>query len=268
MNEKRFDDEIDLFVLASFLRRNFLLVGACSVIGLAVSGVLAGKAPVVFEASAQLALAKVSKAGSDRIVTVVPLEPRDRFLFRMRSPAAFDMKLAASCSEGGTATREQLARSVRITAPAIPDDVISVSFSASAPEVAERCVTAVVKLIQEQQSTLALQSEAGIKAQIAASESQLADNLKLMESSQGSDWQKAIYLATRDDSNYLREKITNLNAQLQLDEPAQLLSPIYASPSPVSSDILKRMVVGLIAGVAVGIFAAIAKTWYGSRRMN
>ncbi len=43
-------------------------------------------------------------------------------------------------------------------------------------------------LIQEQQSPLASQSDDGIKAEIAASENQLADNLKLIESSQGSDW--------------------------------------------------------------------------------
>lgn len=268
MSEKRFDEEINLFVLASFLGKNVLLIGACSIIGLIAGSVLTSKAPVVFEASAQLALAKISTPGPSRTVAIVPVEARDRFLFRMRSPAAFDLKLAPSCSEDGTATREQLARSIRITAPATPDDVISISFSASTPELAERCVTSVVQFIQEQQSTLVSQSDAGIKAEIAASERQLADNLKFMESSQGSDWQKAIYLATRDDANFLREKITSLNAQLQFDQPAQLLSPIYASPSPVSSDSLKRMLVGLIGGFAIGVFAAIAKTWYSSRRIN
>lgn len=268
MSEKRFDEEINIFVLASFLKKNVLVIGACTVIGLIGASVLTSKAPAVFEASAQLVLAKISRPGPDGTVLVVPVEPRDRFLFRMRSPAAFDLKLAPSCSEGGAATREQLARSVRIIAPTTPDDVISISSSASTQELAERCVTSVVQLIQEQQSTLASQSEAGIKADIAASENQLADNLKLMESSQGSDWQKAIYLATRDDSNFLREKITNLNSQLRLDEPAKLLSPIYASPSPVSSNSLKRILAGLIGGFAVGVFAAIAKTWYSSRRTN
>lgn len=268
MNEKRFDEEINLFILASFLWKNVLLIGACSVIGLIGASVLTREAPAVFEASAQLVLAKISKPGPSGTGIIVPLEPRDRFMFRMRSPAAFDLKLASSCSEGGTATREQLARGVRITAPTTPDDVISISFSASTQELAERCVTSVVQMIQEQQSIFASQSEAGIKADIAASESQLADNLKLMESSQGSDWQKAIYLATRDDSNFLRQKITNLNSQLQLDEPAKLLSPIYAPPSPVSSNSLKRILIGLIGGFAVGVFAAIAKTWYRSRRTN
>lgn len=268
MSEKRFDEEINLFVLASFLKKNALVIVACTVIGLAVASVLTTKAPAVFEASAQLVLAKIGRPGPDGTVLVAPLEPRDRFLFRMRSPAAFDLKLAPSCSEGGTATREQLARSVRIVAPTTPDDVISISFSASTSEFAERCVTSVVQLIQEQQSLLASQSDDGIKAEIAASENQLADNLKLIESSQGSDWQKAIYLATRDDSNFLREKIMTLNSRLQLNEPAKLLSPVYASPSPVSSNSLKRLLVGLIGGFAVGVFAAIAKTWYSFRRTN
>lgn len=268
MSEKRFDEEINLFVLASFLKKNALVIGACTVIGLIGASVLTSKAPAVFEASAQLALAKISRPGPDGTILVAPVEPRDRFLFRMRSPAAFDLKLAQSCSEGGTATREQLARSVRIIAPTTPDDVISISFSASTSEFAERCVTSVVQLIQEQQSLLASQSDEGIKAEIAASENQLADNLKLIESSQGSDWQKAIYLATRDDSNFLREKIMNLNSRLQLNEPAKLLSPVYTSPSPVSSNSLKRILVGLIGGFAVGVFAAIAMTWYNSRRTN
>lgn len=266
MYEKRFDEEINLFVLASFLKRNALVIGAFTIIGLIGATVFTGKAPAVYEASAQLVLAKVSRPGPDGAIVTVPIEPRDRFLFRMRSPAAFDLKLASSCFEGGTATREQLARSVRITAPTTPDDVISVSFSAPTSEFAERCVTAVVQQIQEQQSSLASQSNDSIKAEIAASENQLADNLKLIESSQGSDWQKAIYLATRDDSNFLREKIMNLNSRLQLNEPATLLSPIYASHSPVSANSLKQILVGLIGGFALGVIAAIIRTLYISRR--
>lgn len=265
MYEKRFDEEINLFVLASFLKKNALVIGAFTIIGLIGATAFTSKAPAVFEASAQLVLAKVSRPGPGAVVTV-PIEPRDRFLFRMRSPAAFDLKLASSCFEGGTATREQLARSVRITAPTTPDDVISISFSAPTSEIAERCVTAVVQQIQEQQSSLASQSNDSIKAEIAASENQLADNLKLIESSQGSDWEKAIYLATRDDSNFLREKIMNLNSRLQLNQPAMLLSPIYASHSPISSNNLKQILVGLIGGFALGVIAAIVRTLYISRR--
>ncbi len=53
MSEKRFDEEINLFVLASFLKKNALVIGACAVIGLIGASVLT-KAPAVFEASAQL----------------------------------------------------------------------------------------------------------------------------------------------------------------------------------------------------------------------
>lgn len=264
MQEKRFDEEINIFVLASFLRKNVLVIGACSILGLIGASVLSSEAAPVFEASAQLSLAKISRLGSGGIV--VPVESRERLLFRMRSPAAFDLKLSSSCSEGGTATREQLARIVRITAPSTPDDVISISSTLSSANLAERCVTAVVQLIQSQQSSLAAQSEATINAEIRASENQLAENMKLMEISQGSDWQKAIYLATRDDSNFLRTKIVNLNSQLQLNEPAKLLSPVYTSPSSVASNRLKRILIGLIGGFVVGVSAAIAQTLYRSRR--
>ncbi|MBW9051542.1 hypothetical protein [Rhizobium mesosinicum] len=266
MSEKRFDEEINLFVLASFLRKNALVIGACAVVGIIGGSILGSEAPPVVEASAQLALAKISRPGPDGSVVMVPAESRDRFMFRMRSPGAFDLGLASSCSEKGIATHEQLAGSIKITAPSAPDDVISISSSASSAGLAERCVTAVIQQIQEQQSNLVAQSQAGVKAEIAASEKQLADNLKVMESSQGSDWQKAIYLATRDDSNFLRTKIMDLNSRLQLDEPVKLLSPVYASPPSVASDRLKRILIGLGGGFVVGAFLAIAKTIYNSRR--
>ncbi|MBB3659754.1 uncharacterized protein involved in exopolysaccharide biosynthesis [Rhizobium sp. BK650] len=266
MHEKRFDEEINLFVLASFVRKHILVIGACSIIGLIGASVFSSEAPPVFEASAQLALAKIGRPGPDRTILVVPVESRDRILFRMRSPAAFDLKLASSCFEKGAATREQLARSIKITAPSTPDDVISISSSASSAQLAERCVTAVVQLIQEQQSSLSSQSESAVKAEIAASEKQLADNLKVMESSQGTDWQKAIYLATRDESNFLRTKITELNSQLQLNEPAKLLSPVYAAPPSLASNRLKRILIGLVGGFAIGILGAMAQALYGSLR--
>ncbi len=40
MSEKRFDEEINLFVLASFLKKNALVIGACAVIGLIGASVL------------------------------------------------------------------------------------------------------------------------------------------------------------------------------------------------------------------------------------
>ncbi|WP_261320495.1 hypothetical protein [Rhizobium leguminosarum] len=105
-----------------------------------------------------------------------------------------------------------------------------------------------------------------LKSKISSLQSQLAENSNLLKQEQGSEWQQAIYLATRDDAIALRKDIADLTAKLELGKSATLLSPIYAPPNPASPTKITILSAGLFIGFVTGVLANLLKDAYVIQR--
>ena len=74
----------------------------------------------------------------------------------------------------------------------------------------------------------------------------------------------AAYLANRDELKFLSDETIRLNAIITSGDTrhAKLVSPIYASDAPVFPKKKLSLVVGLLAGLFLGLLLALArKAW-------
>lgn len=260
---KLFDEEINLFALVGFLRSSAMTVVACGLVGAILAGVFWATSEPKYEATAQLVLAKVSMPSRDDPDAIGLVESRERLLLRLRSPSIFDATTVSTCSETGSASSQQLSRDFRVTSPSVPGDVIALSFTARTAASAGRCLEAIVQFVESAQMAAAAPNLNNLKAQIAADEARLADNVKLLTETQSSEWQKAIYLTTRDDAISLREDISRLEFKLALSESAKLIAPIYTE---MPAGKVRIVAAGLLTGLLIGLGASFAKRLYTSQR--
>ncbi|WP_259672084.1 Wzz/FepE/Etk N-terminal domain-containing protein [Rhizobium sp. NZLR8] len=266
MEQRLFDEEINLFSVVSFLRRGMAIIIVCCTIGVALAGMFLWRSQPYYQASAQLVLATTSAPTQLDPDAVALVEPREHVTFRLRSPSAFDQQTVSTCSDGGPVTAEQISQNVRVTAPSVPNDVIEISFTAPTAELARQCVAAIVRGVQEQQTLVASISSEHLKSQIRSLQDQLVQNSKLLKEAQDSGWQQAIYLATRDDAIALRKDIADLTGKLELSKSATLLSPIYAPSNPASPTKITILTAGLFVGFVIGVLVNLLKSAYLRQR--
>lgn len=266
MEQRLFDEEINLFSIVSFLRRGVATIVVCCSVGLMLAGILLWRSKPFYQASAQLVLATSSSPSQIDPNAIALVEPREHVTFRLQSPSAFDQQTVSACSDGGSTTAEQISRTVRVKAPSVPSDVIEISFTAPTAELARQCIVAIVRGIQEQQTSVASNSLERMKSQIRSLQDQLAENSNLLKEAQGSEWQQAIYLATRDDAIALRKDIADLTSKLELSKSATLLSPIYAPSMAVAPRKISILIAGLFVGFVIGVLASLLKSAYIMQR--
>ncbi|WP_245495434.1 Wzz/FepE/Etk N-terminal domain-containing protein [Rhizobium ruizarguesonis] len=266
MDQRLFDEEINLYSVVSFLRKGIGIIALCSAIGAITAGIFLWRSQPFYQATAQLVLATSSNPTQLDPDAVALVEPREHVIFRLRSPSAFDQKTVSACSGGGPATPEQIPQNARVTAPSVPSDLIEISFTAPAAEEAQQCVAAIVRGVQEQQALIASNSLDHLKSQIRLLQDQLAENANLLKETRDSGWQQAIYLATRDDAIALRKDIADLTGKLELYKPATLLSPIYAPANAVSSNKISILPAGLLVGFVIGVLINLLKSAYIMQR--
>ncbi|WP_086156042.1 Wzz/FepE/Etk N-terminal domain-containing protein [Rhizobium sp. Kim5] len=266
MEQRLFDEEINLFSIVSLLRRGVASIVVCCSVGVLIAGIFLWRSQPFYQASAQLALATASNPTQFDPNAVALVEPREHVTFRLQSPSAFDQQTVSTCAGGGVATSEQIAHNVRVKAPSVPSDVVEILFTAPTPELAQQCVAAIVRGVQEQQTSVASDGLERLKSKISSLQSQLAENSNLLKQAQGSEWQQAIYLATRDDAIALRKDIADLTAKLELGKSATLLSPIYAPPNPASPTKITILSAGLFIGFVTGVLVNLLKDAYVIQR--
>lgn len=266
MEQRSFDEEINLFSVVSFLRRGIGTIALCCSIGAISAGIFLWRSQPFYQASAQLVLATTSNPTQLDPNAVTLVEPREHVTFRLQSPSAFDQQTVSTCSGGGVTTSEQIAHNVRVKAPSVPSDVVEISFTAPTPELAQQCVAAIVRGVQEQQTSVASDGLEHLKSKISSLQSQLAENSNLLKQAQGSEWQQAIYLATRDDAIALRKDIADLTDKLELSKSATLLSPIYAPSTAASPTKITILTAGLFVGFVIGVLVNLLKSAYLMQR--
>lgn len=266
MDQRLFDEEINLYSVACFLRRGIGTIALCCSLGAIIAGIFLWRSQPFYQASAQLVLATSSNPTQLDPDAVSLVEPREHVTFRLRSPSALDQKTLSACSVGGSATSEQISQNVRVAAPSVPIDVIEISFTAPAAELAKQCVAAIVRGVQEQQALIASNSLEHLKSQIKSLQDQLAENSNLLKEAQDSGWQQAIYLSTRDDAIALRKDIADLTAKLELNKPATLLSPIYAPANAASPTKITILTAGIFVGFVIGVLVNLLQSAYIMQR--
>ena len=278
-------EQLNIWEVFSLLRKEW----RWSLFG-GLSGMLAGFVifmllPSKFEATVVISPARVGSliTAPSGAVLVQGSEPESAALLieRLKQPSFFSVTIREKCQvkdvPGYQAdmAKDLNANMVKLPNPTIQSlSLVKLSWSASSPEIASSCLTAIVSAVKESQSLIAAPVIAKLTAQKKITQEQLDIYLTELAQFEGKSKNKdgaannfnQIVIADKAAQN-LRESLTVIRKQLaeeeaQLSEPytqsVKQLESIYAAPEPIVTAKL-AIIIGFLAGIFIGSFALLLK---------
>jgi len=248
--------EIGLRDIVDFLAQHYRRILLVTAVVLALAFAYALTAPKKFEAVFMLQMARVPKADSAPVVVESPA----RLGERMRRAATYSKAALDACGMGGRdSIGEYLGGMVKFGLVKSIVEAAEVKVRGSSPESSRQCAEALVAMIRQQQQSLIADQLLGKKEQLAGYQKEMAAELQQMETLKKSQLSNLGYLAKLEKLSWLRGRIDLLQEELMLESmhPAALMMPMSVTTHPVSPNTRLIMLLGLLAGLMLGTFAAL-----------
>ncbi len=140
--------------------------------------------------------------------------------------------------------------------------MIELKINRDSKEVAINCAQALFESIKTSQNQIIKPYIEQSKALMVKYEARLASSKSLFSRADKSgDALSASYLANRDEVKFLTEEILRLSAFITTVDTrqAKLVSPIYVADTPVFPKKRISLIIGLLAGLFLGLLLVISK---------
>ena len=217
--------------------------------------------PGRYEAVAQIAMAQISVASNNINPMGVNIEEPPLLIVRLSSPTSFPQQALDSCGvDKGLDSAAALSKSIRLALPKGVSNLVELKTFGKTPEVASTCAFAIFELIKTTQAQIVAPYMADVKNKLDDDIERLARAKDVVaKADKSGSAVGAAYLSTRDEIRFLLDEITilkNILASSQI-KVAKLISPIYASDTPVAPN--KRVVLasGVLGGLFLGLMLAL-----------
>ncbi len=259
-------EEISLADVVRFLLTWWKLILVCGVAGALLAWAQVKGVPATYEAQVIIAMAQVpvGAVAATTVVTTsgtasngfVDVETPALLAERMSLPTTFSRPAVDAC---GLADSAELLGRLRIIAHNNATSTLRFAVKHSSPELAERCVNAVVAMIREQQAALA-------RPVIARLEKALDGIWMPAESDSGAPL-GASSVAERDsDGVRMMLAVRQLRQALAADTGTRVLAPVHAPEQALATSAKQALLSGGAAGVFLGL--AVALLWALGRRFR
>ncbi len=261
------DDEISLKEIIDFLIESWKTIAGVGVLGLlgAVAFILV--TPSQYEAAAQIQMAQVSISNNNSNPIGANVEDPNTLIARMKLPTAFSEKEVQACKlEKSKFPTEQLASSVvKLSAIKGVASLMELKIRGESKQAALTCAQAIFENIKDSQHDILKPYIKEAKTLLLKYQVRLNDTQSVIDRADKSGQVlSAAYLSNRDELKFLSEEVIRLNAIIVSSEMryTRLVSPIYASDKPVSPKKTLSLVLGLLAGVFLGLlYVLVRKAW-------
>jgi uncharacterized protein involved in exopolysaccharide biosynthesis len=250
--------EFTLTDLIDFFRQSWILVLSSAAIGLVGSLTFLANAPEQFEATVSIQVAQLTQNLEKGIA--IGIETPTMLAERLRSPSSYSSDVLRSCSNGQDGSAEALIESLKISTRHDLDSVVNITLRRANKDLARQCVTRIFEMIHAQHMAM-LESRLGVLQKDLESNQ---ERLRSYQESMGKMEKGGLALTV----NYLLhiQLVTNLTDKIIDIEriknsvtPARLISPVYVTPHPVSPNRDHVIMLGLLAGVLLGMLIAIGR---------
>jgi uncharacterized protein involved in exopolysaccharide biosynthesis len=270
MSEQSFntisEDEISLKDIINFLAESWKVIIFGSVVGGLLGLGYSLIAPAKYQATANIQVAKV--AGADVEAPAILVE-------KLKMPMYYSQKVYVACNvidelEPGEVIAKKLKPTLIKNAP-----IIAISYQESSPGDAQKCLESILDDVRANQGLLAkpiLQSKANrllnLKLKLESAEKivKIMPNKNTSFDFSASTVLLAITLSKENQIQDLRTEINDL--EMALLEPqtkeAFLITPIYASQQKLSPKRTIIIMVGVMAGLLIGLLLLMVKRAYGA----
>jgi uncharacterized protein involved in exopolysaccharide biosynthesis len=261
------ESEISLIDILQFLKGAYKTILIFGAIGVAAAIAYLVITPKKYEATGQVVMAQISAANNNNNNNISPLginiEEPALMIARLSSPTSFTLAELAACGfEDKPDAPAALSKTIKLTlAKGVPNVVELKTFGPS-PQAAEQCNLAIFELIKTTQSLI-------VTPFIAEAKVKLDDDIERLgkardfvaKADKSGSAMGAAYLSTRDEIRYLLDEITSLKNVVTFNQnrATRLVSPVYASDTPVFPKKRNILAAGLVGGLFLGLLIAMGR---------
>ena len=260
------DEEISLLDILRFIKNAYKTILFFGALGTAIAMAYLAITPKQFEATAQIAMAQIGTNNNNNNnlnPLGINIEEPALLISRLAQPTSFTQESILACGfEDKLEAGPALAKAIKLTLPKGVANVVELKTVGNSPQLALQCAGAIFELIKSTQNQIITPYIEEAKQKLAEEKARLKAAQELVSRSDKSgSVMGAAYLSTRDEINYLLDKIATLNNVVTNNQnrATRLIAPIYASNVPISPKKIMALAAGLFSGLILGLLIALAR---------
>ncbi len=281
MSEQSFnqllEDEISLKDIIDFLIESWKTIVGAGLLGLLCAVGFLAVTPNQYEATAQIQMAQISannNNNNNNNNNINPLginvEDPSLLMARLKLPTTYSAAEIKACGlEGQKMPAESIVLMSKFSAVKGVSSIVEIKIRMESREQAVVCAQALFENIRESQNLIIKPYIEEAKSLLTKYRARLKEAQELVTRADKSGAAlSAAYLANRDEVKFLTDESIRLNAFVTSGDArqAKLVSPIYASEAAVFPKKKIALMVGLLAGLFLGLLMVmIRKVWNNSR---
>ena len=265
------EDEISIKDIVDFLLESWKAILATGLVGLLGAAVFIAITPSQYEATAQIQMMQISPNNNNNTNPLgVNVEDPNLLMARLKLPSSYNLNEVKACGihEENSPT-ELLTGLVKLAPVKGVGSIVELKIRMQSKDQAINCAQAVFENIRESQNAIVKPYVEEAKTLLIKYQARLSEAQSLVaRADKSGSALSATYLANRDEVKFLTDESIRLNTFITSGDArqAKLVAPIYASDIPVFPKKKISLLVGLLAGLFLGIlFVMMRKAWRGYR---
>lgn len=257
------DDEIAIADILRFLKSTYKTIIIFGVAGIFLAIAYLAITPNQYEAVSQIAMAQIAAVNNkndDDNILGINIEEPSLLILRLSSPASINTQIMSACGiNEGMNSADALSKFIKLKIPKGVANVVELKTFGKSPKAASICSQTIFELIKTTQEQI-------IAPYIAEAKIKLDDDILRLEKARdlvakadkSGAAMGATYLSTRDEIRFLLDEIRALNNVVIRNQAraTRLITPIYASDTPIAPKKEAALVAGLFGGVFLGLLIA------------
>lgn len=277
MSEQSFnqplDDEISLKDIIDFLVESWKTILGVGILGLLGSLGFLAVTPNHYEATAQIQMAQISSNNNNNTNSLgINLEEPNLLMIRLRLPTTYSAVEIKACGlEKEKMPAESLVSKSKFSVVKGVGSIIELKIRMESKDQAVICAQALFENIQESQNQIIKPYIDEAKVLLTKYQTRLKEAQELVTRADKSGAAlSAAYLAHRDEVKFLTDESIRLNTFITAGDTrqAKLVSPIYASEAAVFPKKKITLMVGLLAGLFLGLLLVMVRKVWNNYRAN
>jgi capsular polysaccharide biosynthesis protein len=277
MSEQSFnqslEDEISLKDIIDFLLESWKTIVSVCLLGLLGSVGFLAVTPNQHEATAQIQMAQISANNNNNTNPLgVNVEEPNLLMARLKLPTSYSAAEIKACGlEGQKMPAESLVSMSKFSAVKGVGSIVELKIRMESREQAVVCAQALFENIRESQNQIIRPYIEEAKALLTKYQARLKEAQELVTRADKSGAAlSAAYLANRDEVKFLTDESIRLNTFVTAGDArqAKLVAPIYASEVAVFPKKKTALMMGLLAGLFLGLLLVMVRKVWKSYRAN
>ena len=266
------EDEISLKDIIDFLMESWKTIVSVGLLGLLGSVGFLAVTPNQYEATAQIQMAQISANNNNTNPLGVNVEEPNLLMARLKLPTTYSAVEIKACGlEGQKMPAESLVSMSKFSAVKGVGSIIELKIRMESREQVVLCAQALFENIRESQNQIIKPYIEEAKGLLTKYQARLKEAQELVTRADKSGAAlSAAYLANRDEVKFLTDESIRLNTFVTSGDArqAKLVSPIYSSGAAVFPKKKITLMVGLLAGLFLGLLLVMVRKVWSNYRAN